>query len=210
MSITTKRPPIKETVGAQYICFNTMSEDNEWTNKFEEAVEKTAVVKKVNVTENAESNDVYASGEVYDTDNSTAATNIEVEVIAFPADTIARMRGENVDASGLILGGGSKIRPFFAYGKVVKLKGEKVRYEWFPKCKLAENSDETSTRTESFSEQTDTITIKAYAFDKDGNIRAKVDSSASNYPEGLTEDLFFAKPILTKEDLAAAVPSATE
>lgn len=210
MSITTKRPPIKETVGAQYLCFDTMTEDNEWTNKFEETVERTAVVKKVTVTENATSNDVYASGEVYDTDNSTSATNIEVEVIAFPADTIARMRGEKVDASGLILGGGSKIRPFFAYGKVVKLKGGYVRYEWYPKCKLAENSDETSTKTESFSEQTDTITIKAYAFDEDGNICAKVDSSAANFPSGLTEDLFFAKPILTTADLLAAVPSHAE
>lgn len=210
MSITTKRPPIKETVGAQYLCFNTMTENNEWTNKFEEAVEKTAVVKKVTVTENATSNDVYASGEVYDTDNSTSATNIEVEVIAFPADTIARMRGEKVDASGLILGGGSKIRPFFAYGKVVKLKGGYVRYEWYPKCKLAENSDATSTRTESFSEQTDTITIKAYAFDEEGNICTKVDSSASNFPNGLTEDMFFAKPILTIADLLAAVPSNAE
>ena len=58
MSITTKRPPIKETVGAQYICFNTMTEDKEWTKNYEPDVERTAVVKKVTVTENAESNDV--------------------------------------------------------------------------------------------------------------------------------------------------------
>ena len=205
MGIVTKRPPIKETVGAQFVCFNTMTPEGEWTDKYESEVERTAVVKKVSVKENSESNDVYASGEIYDTEDNMSSIDIEVEVIAFPVDTIAKMRGETVDNGGLILSGGQKRRLFFAYGKVVKLKGNNVRYEWYPKCKLVENTDETSTRGETFSEQTDTITIKAYAFDDNGNIRAKVDSSGGNFPEGLTEEAFFAKPILTKEDLAAAV-----
>ena len=97
MAINTKKPPIKETVGAQYICFNTMSEENEWTEQFEEDVEQTKVVKNVSVTENAEATDVYSSGEVYDTDNSQSSTDIAVEVIAFPADTLAKMRGDIVD-----------------------------------------------------------------------------------------------------------------
>jgi len=182
-----------------------MTEDKEWTKNYEPDVERTAVVKKVTVTENAESNDVYASGEVYDTESAMSSISIEVEVIAFPADTIARMRGETVETSGLILSGSKNERPFFAYGKVVKLKGGHVRYEWFPKCKLVENSDEASTREESFSEQTDTITIKAYAFDEKGNIRSKADSSASNFPETLTEEKFFGKPILANDDLETAI-----
>ena len=97
MAINTKKPPIKETVGAQYICFNTMSEENEWTEQFEEDVEQTKVVKNVSVTENAEATDVYSSGEVYDTDNSQSSTDIAVEVIAFPADTLAKM-GEDMNA----------------------------------------------------------------------------------------------------------------
>lgn len=204
MAITSKRPPRKESVGAQYVCFNKMSEDGEWTNQFEEDVERTAVVKSVSVTDNAENTDVYASGEVYDTDVSQAAATIEVEVVAFPADTLAKMRAETVDDGGLILGGANNTRPFFAYGKVVKLKNNKVRYEWYPKCKLSENSDEVATSEESPSEQNDTITIAAYSFDAAGHKRAYVDSSAANFPEGMTEDKFFAKPILTKEDLAAA------
>lgn len=204
MGITVKKPPMKETVGAQYVCFNTMNESNEWAKNFEEEVEKTEVVKSVKVTENSEVVDAYASGKVYDSDTSTSKTDIEVSVIAFPADTIAKMRGEVVDEGGLHLSGGHGIRPYFAYGKVVKLKNGKVRYEWYPKCKLAENSDEIATREEKFSEQTDTLTISAYGFDDNGNIRAYVDSSTSNFPETLTEDKFFAKPILTKEDLAAA------
>lgn len=204
MAITNKRPPIKETVGAQYVCFGVMK-DGEWAPEYEKDVEKTEVVKKVKVTENAESADVYASGKIYDSDNSVSTTAIEEEVVAFPADTLSRMRGDIVDAGGLILSGGKGERPFFAYGKVVKLKNGHKRYEWFPKCKLANNSDEVSTREEKFSEQSDTITINAYPFNENGDVRAAVDSTAENFPEGLTEEKFFAKPILTKEDLASAV-----
>lgn len=209
MGIVVKKPPIKETVGAQYVCFAAETEDGEWAGAFEESVEKTEVVKSVKVTENSENTDVYASGKVYDSDTAISKTDIETQVIAFPADTLARMRGEVVDAGGLHLSGGKGERPWFGYGKVVQLKNGKVRFEWYPKCKLASNSDEIATREDKFSEQPDTITISAYAFNDNGDIRAYVDSSASNFPKGLTEDKFFAKPILTKEDLAATVGTAS-
>lgn len=204
MSTVTKKPPIKETVGAQYICFNKMDDDNQWTETFEEIVEKTEVVKSVKVSENAESRDTYASGKVYDSDTATTTTEIEVEVVAFPDDTLCKMRGDLVDAGGLILSGGKRIRPYFAYGKVVKLKGGKFRLDWYPKCKLSENSDDTSTKEDKESEQTDTIKITAYPFNEDGDIVAKV-ASGVNCPEGLTEAVFFNKPILTAADLAAAL-----
>lgn len=201
MAITTKRPPRKETVGAQYICFNTMGESGEWTETFDAEVEKTATVKSVKVTENSESADVYASGEVYDTDNTSGATNIEVEVVAFDSDTLAKMRGDKVGTNGSIIKGGNGTRPFFAYGKVVKLKGGKVRYEWYPKCKLAENTDEAQTREDKSSEQNDTITINAYAFEADGGKCFCVDTSSKKSPAGLTEEKFFAKPLLKDADL---------
>ena len=204
MAINNKRPPRKETVGAQYICFATPGEDGEWTGEYETDVERTAVVKNVEVTENSESSDVYASGEVYDTDMSVAADDIAEEVIAFREDTIAKMRVATVDAGGLILDGANKTRPFFAYGKVVKLKNGNVRFEWYPKCKLKENTNSAATSEASPAEQNDTITISAYSFDKEGNKRAYIDSSTANFPEGMTEEKFFAKPILTKEDLEAA------
>ena len=55
-----------------------------------------------------------------------------------------------------------------------------------------------------FSEQTDTVTIKAYPFNDNGDIKAMVDSTMASFPSGLTEEKFFTKPILTKEDLKAA------
>lgn len=203
MAIKTKRPPMKETVGAQYICFAKETEEGEFDGTYETDVEKTEVVKTVKVTVNADTGDSYASGKVYDSDTPTKSIDIETEVIAFPEDTLAKMKGDSVDAGGLILSGSNSQRPFFAYGKVVKLRHGGYRYEWYPKCKLTENSDDISTSEDKTSEQTDTIKIKAYPFDDAGNIVAKITESSA--PEGITEDKFFAKPILTKEDLAAAL-----
>ncbi|WP_373927043.1 major tail protein [Eubacterium ramulus] len=203
MAIKTKRPPMKETVGAQYICFAKETEEGEFDGTYETDVEKTEVVKTVKVTVNADTGDSYASGKVYDSDTPTKSIDIETEVIAFPEDTLAKMKGDSVDAGGLILSGSNSQRPFLAYGKVVKLRHGGYRYEWYPKCKLTENSDDISTSEDKTSEQTDTIKIKAYPFDDAGNIVAKITESSA--PEGMTEDKFFAKPILTKEDLAAAL-----
>lgn len=203
MAIKTKRPPMKETVGAQYICFAKETEEGEFDGTYETDVEKTEVVKTVKVTVNADTGDSYASGKVYDSDTPTKSIDIETEVIAFPEDTLAKMKGDSVDAGGLILSGSNSQRPFYAYGKVVKLRHGGYRYEWYPKCKLTENSDDISTSEDKTSEQTDMIKIKAYPFDDAGNIVAKITESSA--PEGMTEDKFFAKPILTKEDLAAAL-----
>lgn len=205
MSIKTRKPPLKETVGAQYVCFNTPDENGQWTETFEESVEKTEVVKSVKVTENTGTTDVYASGKIYDTDTRQPSTNIEVEVVAFPADTLAKARGDEVTKNGLILSGGKSIRPFFAYGKVVKNKDDSERYDWYPKCKLAANTDDAATGEETFSVQTDTVTIVAYQFDAKENIKVSLDSSMKAFPEGLTEEKFFSKPILTDDDLTTAV-----
>ena len=104
-------------------------------------------------------------------------------MIAFPIDTLAKARAATVDEGGLIKDGAPKTRPFFAYGKVVLMKNGHFRYEWYPKCKLTENSDETATREESPSEQNDTFTISAYSFDAEGNKKTYVDSTAANFPE---------------------------
>lgn len=204
MAISTKKPPIKETVGALYYCFNTPDESGEWTKTFEEAVTKSNVVKNVSVTENGDSTNVYASGETYDTISDVSSIDNEVEVVAFASADLYKMRGDTVGENGLVISGAPADRPFFAYGKVVKLRGGNYRYEWYPKCKLTENTDDIATKEESFSEQTDKVTIRAYPFDEAGNIKTMVDSTVAKIPEGLTEEKFFAKPILTDADLKTA------
>lgn len=207
MSIETKRPPIKETVGAQYYCFATKKEGStEFTGQYEETVTKTNTVKTVTVTENGESIPIYSSGDVYDTVDDIATHSIETETVAVVASDLDRMRGDIITESGLVLTNTTPERPYFAYGKVVKLKGDHVRFDWYPKCKLVENSDESSTREESFSEQNETKTITAYPFDEAGNIRVKWDSTYGVAP-WVTEELFFSKPILSESEFLGLKPS---
>lgn len=209
-NITEKKPPIKQTVGAMYLCFATMEMDaneeiiNVYGGTYEDTVNKLKTVKSVTVTENSDSNDVYASGEIYDSNDEVRTEDIQVETIAFPDEILAKMKGETVTTSKLVFSGGNGIKPYFAFGKVVKFKGDKYRYEWYPKCRLTDNTNQANTKEESFSEQTDTINIKAYPFDDNGNIVARI-SSEIGLPEGFTEEKFFNKPILTESDLTTAM-----
>lgn len=193
----TKKPMIKETVGALYLAFNTPTEDGEFDPSTYEETTKSDVVKTITTTDNGESTVVRASGQDYATVNSNSSIENDVEVIAFDPADLAKARGDAVDDSGLIMSGAPTIRPFFAFGKVVKKVGGAVEYVWYPKCQLIENSEEAKTSEESFSEQNDTLKIAAYDFDGKGNKSVRVNSEMSNFPEGLTEEKFFTKPITT-------------
>lgn len=201
----TKRPMMKETVGAQYYAFNTPDEDGNVNYTTYEDTIKTEVVKQIGTTENGETTTVRASGKDYASFNQVSSTDLEVEVVAFPQEDLARMRGENIATNGLVSSGGTKERPYFAYGKVVKLVGGGVRFDWYPKCQVIENTDDIATSEDSFSEQNDTVTIRAYAFNEKGENKNYVDSSITGFPKGLTEEKFFSKPIVTSADLDAVV-----
>lgn len=200
-----KKPMIKETVGSLYAAFNTPTTSGDFSETYEETI-KSDVVKNIGTTENAENTTVRASGTDYETVNQTSSIDMAVEVVAFDPATLARMRGDDTsDDGGLILSGAPARRPFFAFGKVVKKVGGGVQYAWYPKCQLVENTDDIATSEDSFSEQNDTITIRAYAFNDNNQKKTYVDSETENYPEGLTEEKFFTKPILKAADLVAAI-----
>ena len=203
MSITTKKPKIKETVGALYYAFNTMTEAGEFDPEAFEATTKSDTVKTINTTDNTSSTVVRASGKDYETANQTSSADNEVEIVAIDPEDLAKMRGDNIKTNGLIFSGAPRPRPYFAFGKVVKKRGAE-EYVWYPKCKLTENTDEAATSEEEFSEQNDTITIRAYAFNDEGDISVRVNSEMSSFPEGLTEEKFFETPILDDAGLTAA------
>lgn len=201
MAITTKKPSYKQTVGAQYVCFDKMDENYDWAGDWESDVIKTNTVKNVEVADSSSSTPIYASGTQYGQEDDVAYKDITVEVIAFSDQTLAKMKGDTVTESGAIISNRNGIKPYFAYGKVVKLSQGKRRYEWFGKCKLVGITDKTATSTESFSEQTDTITIRAYPLN-DGTYGVST-SADVELPATVTEDTFFAAPLITEDDYEA-------
>ena len=195
---------MKETVGALYYAFNTMTENGDFDPEAYESTIKSEVVKTINTTDNATSTTVRASGKDYETVNQSASVDNEVEVIALDPEDLSTMRGDDIHENGLILSGAPRKRPFFAFGKVVKKVGGAVEYVWYPKSQLVENTDEAATSEEEFSEQNDTVTIRSYAFDEAGNTSVRVNSEMASFPEGLTEEKFFEAPILDDAGLTAA------
>lgn len=203
--MNTKKPMIKETVGAAYYAFNTPDGSGEYSPSTYEATVKSPVIKSIGTTENAESSVVRASGTDYSTSSQTSSVELAIEVVAFHPDDLAKLRGDNVDADGLISSGRPSTRPFIALGFPILKKGGGVKYTWYPKCQLIENTDDIATSEETFSEQNDTLTFRAYAFNDDKDIKNYVDSEATNFPTGLTEEQFFTTPIITKADLDEAM-----
>jgi len=202
--MNNKKPMIKETVGAAYYAFN-IPLNGEYSPISFEATIKSPVIKNIGTTENVESAIIRASGSDYETATQTSSVELAIEVVAFHPDDLAKLRGENVDVHGLISSGRPTARPFIALGFPILKKGGGIKYTWYPKCQLIENTDDIATNNESFSEQNDTLTFRAYGFNENKDFKNYVDSEATNFPEGITEEKFFTKPLITKEDLAAAI-----
>lgn len=203
MAITEKRPSTKYTVGAQYICFNS---DPAWdAGDYDSDVLKLPTVVDIDVADNSDSYESYASGAVYESDTIVTYKEISVTQLAFDEATIAKMKGDAVD-QGIIMSGGIKTRPFFAYGVPIIKKDKTMDMRWYPKCKLVDNSDATATSTDSHSDQTDSLTIRAYGFDADQNQEVKV-LTAETANAGITEAAFFAAPVLTVAAAKALRPT---
>lgn len=204
MAITEKKPSTKYTVGAQYICFNTGETD--WdAASWDSDVLKLPTVVDIDVADNSDSYQSYASGAVYESDTIVTYKEISVTQLAFDDATIAKMKGDTND-EGIILSGGVKTRPFFAYGVPIIKKDRTMDMRWFPKCKLVDNSDATQTSTDSHSDQTDSLTIRAYGFDANQNQEVKI-LTGETANAGITEAAFFAAPVLTVAAAKALRPS---
>lgn len=193
----------KLTVGALYTAFNTVEEDGNYNPSEFDETEKAETVKNIGTSENLSNTPIYASGKTFDTVTSMPYIDYAVEVIAFDPDVLSTMRAEKRDGD-LILAGGDASRPYFAFGFTEEFSGGHSKYTWNPKCQLVENSDDIATSEETFSEQTDTITIRAYKFDNK-NIKVYADSRIKEFAVDFTEEKFFTKPLMSGADLQAVL-----
>lgn len=204
-----KKPKIIETVGAFYYAFNTPTEDGDFNPETYGNVTKSPIIKKVSVEPESETTPIRASGEDYDQVSQTSSIGIEVEVIAFDPSDLSKAKGEKITTSGLVFGGSSTTRPFFACGwPVIKKDGQKT-LKWYPKCKLTENTEETETSDTSFKEQTSSVSITSYSFNESGDKFVYLDTEMSGFPEGMTEEKFFEQVIASESDLTKALTPGT-
>ena len=148
MSQKEKRPSIKESVGGLRYCFATTNEVDPqiFSGKYEEEVAVSNVVKSIKRTENGDTTPVYASGRDYDTVSDTSSVDSEVEVVAFDPTDLAKMRGDEITESGLILKGGSSERPFFCIRSKLFFyrQKQKKNSDGIQKCKLTADTDDTN------------------------------------------------------------------
>lgn len=200
-----KKPKIIETVGALYYSFNTPTEDGEFDITTYGDIIKSPIIKKVGVEPEAETAVVRASGQNYDEISQTSSIGLEIEVVAFDPEDLAKAKGETTTQNGLILGGSSTPRPYIAIGYPVLKVGGGITMKWYPKCKLTENTEEVSTSDTSFSEQNPTVNFSAYAFNDNGDKFVYLDSETSKYPENMTEDKFFSKVISSDADIQSVL-----
>lgn len=202
MATTLKKPPVKLTVGDQFICFAT--EDANGNLTYDDDVLEFPTVTTLDVSDDTDSYESYASGKIYDADAPVVSKQLTSTNIAFDTATLEKMKGSEIDG-GAILSGGYGTRPYFAYGIVIERKDKTKELRWYPKSKLTENDDSTETSEASHKDQTEELTIKAYGFDDDGHVEVKCLTSQKGY-ENVTTDAFFAKPLTT---LAAVKALAT-
>lgn len=208
MSIKNENPMYTQTVGALYACKNNVENPGEFDPEaYDTEVIKSEVVKNIQTSENNTTTIIKASGIDYDTVSDIPYIDMDVETIAFPKAFLAWAKGERVANNGLVFGGAPSVKPFFAFGKVVKRAKGEFCYEWWPKCQIIENIADVSTSEEIFKEQTEKVKIRAYIFNDKEEKKTCVDSEI-NKPEGLTEEKFFGKPILVENDLDTAITPA--
>lgn len=208
MSTALKKPSTVETVGDQFIDFNTPDENNDWTKTYDADVSEYPTVTTIEVTDNTDSYDSYASGKIYESDAPVTSKDIKVTNIAFDTLTIEKMKGSDIDGGAVLSGGYGKQRPYFGYGVDIINKDKTHEFRWYPKCKLTENDDSTETSEDSHKDQTRELTIRAYGFDDAGHIELKCLTSEKGF-ENVTAEKFFAKPLLTLEEVKALSTAKT-
>lgn len=201
MPIAKRHPPVKITVGAQYICFDKPDTNGEFTTEYETDVLKIPNVTTLDVSDKGANDVDYASGFPYDTDNDVKSIEIKQTQIARDPMLLAKMKGYSVNG-GIVIGKSVTTRPFFAYGIPIIRKGGVYTFRWYPKCKLTDSTDKTETSEQNHKSMTDDDTILAMPFNDAGDLFVEVNTDSED-TAGITEDKFFTKPILTAADAQA-------
>ena len=196
MAINNVKPMRRVGVGAQYLCFHTEPGEGGVLN-FETDVSKMKTVASIETSEESSTEPVYGSNEVYETDVSNEPPTLAVESLAFPPLLLARMRGSKVK-NGFVTRNTYDEGEYFAYGVTYPKKSGKVKYVWYPKCKLVSMTDAAQTKDKSGPNTQNTkATIQVETFNDAGDFQIEYDTELlSDGATAITEDKFYENPLL--------------
>lgn len=188
--IKSNKPMRNVGVGNLYYCFSTKIEDL----TYEDVVNKSSAVKTIGTTENSNSEKIYGSNGVYDLDTSTSGIELSISVIAFHPLHRARMKGHKVE-NGFIVKNVNDEGEYFALGVVYPKKSGHYTFDWYPKCKLFEATNQAQTTDgNGINSQDKELTIQAMQFNAQGDYCIEYDTEVlEEGATALTEEQFFNK-----------------
>ena len=149
-------------------------------------------MKTIHQTDEYTESPVYASGLIYDVEESVTGSKIETSQIAWPPELLAEMRGDRLEG-GLVFSGDGRSRPYVAIGYVVQLKNGQKDLVWNPKCELSADDVQHETKSGTYTERPMSLNFNAYPYNAEKDIRV---TAYHGMEHGYTEETFFAAPVL--------------
>lgn len=161
--------------------------------EYETIINKAPTLKSIGTTENSNSENLYSSNAIYDTDSSVSDIQLSISVIAFSPLHRARMKGHKID-NGFILKNVNDEGEYFAIGVVYPKKSGHYTFEWYPKCKLTEATKDAQTKDSGgINSQDKTLTITAMSYNDAGDYSVEYDTELlEEGTSAMTEEEFFS------------------
>lgn len=202
--ITIKHPDYFLSVGNVYYAKRDKDLDGTYTYGTTEGTES---IKSVGVSITSDTQEVWASGILYEYVQQKSNAQLTVDALQLPPEWVDEMLGVQTHETNTALTyetvkdqGGE-----FAFGVVFEYASGKKVYKWFPRCKLTENNFTVQTR-ESGTPNPQQRSYTVVAFPVKDMLVATYDQSKVAEGEMLTEDEFFAAVIFeVGQDVAPTV-----
>ena len=147
------------------------------TATYETPVSLGKILRRIDIKPSNSNADLYADGQSIDTASNTTSYELTFDTAAMPLEYVAYLLGHGI-ANGVMTANKDDVAPYFAVLFQSDKRNGGKRLMKFLKCQFQEPSMTGSTKEESISYQTPTITAKAIYRLSDGNSYAYADTES--------------------------------
>ena len=144
---------------------------------YETPVSLGKILRRIDIKPSNSNADLYADGQSIDTASNTTSYELTFDTAAMPLEYVAYLLGHGI-ANGVMTANKDDVAPYFAVLFQSDKRNGGKRLMKFLKCQFQEPSMTGSTKEESISYQTPTITAKAIYRLSDGNSYAYADTES--------------------------------